>query len=156
MRVKIKEDLINIIDDYFNGEEGLKKNPEFLKLAERIAGKEVELKFIGGDAFEAEDNNYWLPDCCWDMIPIFCANCGKEISEDYYKCDICGEYFCIDCITIILVGKFCKRCETKYSEIIDKLIDVYLVWNNKKLNADKEYEEKSFKLIDKMKQEENK
>lgn len=31
-----------------------------------IEGKEVELRFIGTDAFEVNDNNIWLPDCLWD------------------------------------------------------------------------------------------
>jgi len=33
-----------------------------------IEGKEVELVFVGKDAFEAKDNNYWLPDCLWDAV----------------------------------------------------------------------------------------
>ena len=31
-----------------------------------IEGKEVELRFIGTDAFEGNDNSIWLPDCLWD------------------------------------------------------------------------------------------
>ena len=31
-----------------------------------IEGKEVELRFIGTDAFEVNDNNIWLPDFLWD------------------------------------------------------------------------------------------
>lgn len=31
-----------------------------------IEGKEVELRFIGTDAFEVNDNSIWLPDCLWD------------------------------------------------------------------------------------------
>lgn len=33
-----------------------------------IEGKEVELRFIGTDAFEVSDNNIWLPDCLWDEV----------------------------------------------------------------------------------------
>jgi len=33
-----------------------------------IDGKEVELVFIGKDAFEKEDNNFWLPEFLWDEI----------------------------------------------------------------------------------------
>lgn len=31
-----------------------------------IEGKEVELRFVGTDAFEVNDNSIWLPDCLWD------------------------------------------------------------------------------------------
>lgn len=43
-------------------------NEEFKKLEERIAGKIVTLTFTGGDAFEAIDNDFWLPDFCWTEI----------------------------------------------------------------------------------------
>tara|TARA_R110000868_G_scaffold64854_2_gene194608 strand:+ start:1819 stop:2019 length:201 start_codon:yes stop_codon:yes gene_type:complete len=38
---------------------------EFLK---SIEGKEVNLVFTCGDAFEEKDNNIWLPDCLWDEV----------------------------------------------------------------------------------------
>jgi hypothetical protein len=41
------------------------KTKEFLK---SIEGKVVELTFTGGDAFELNDNNYWLPDELWEAI----------------------------------------------------------------------------------------
>lgn len=44
-------------------EDGGKQTKAFLKL---IEGKEVDLIFTAGDAFEKEDNNVWLPDCLWD------------------------------------------------------------------------------------------
>ena len=31
-----------------------------------IDGKDVELVFIGPDAFEKNDNNYWLPNELWE------------------------------------------------------------------------------------------
>ena len=31
-----------------------------------IEGRDVELVFIGPDAFEKEDNDFWLPACLWD------------------------------------------------------------------------------------------
>jgi hypothetical protein len=68
MRAKIKENLLDVIDDFFDGKEGHRTDPEFLKLCNRIAGKEVDLVFIAEDAFEKEDKSYWLPDCCWDEI----------------------------------------------------------------------------------------
>lgn len=33
-----------------------------------IEGKEVELVFTHGDAFEKRDNNIWLPDCLWEAL----------------------------------------------------------------------------------------
>ena len=65
MKAKIVNNLMDIIDDFFDGREGHKTDPDFLKLCDRIAGKEVELVFIKDDAFEKIDNNYWLPNCCW-------------------------------------------------------------------------------------------
>jgi hypothetical protein len=67
-KAKIHENLLDIIDDFFKGREGHRTNKNFLELCERIAGKEVELIFVAGDAFEKEDMNYWLPSCCWEII----------------------------------------------------------------------------------------
>jgi len=33
-----------------------------------IEGKEVNLVFTCGDAFEEANNDIWLPDCLWDEI----------------------------------------------------------------------------------------
>ena len=44
------------------------RTEEFLELCERIQGKIVELVFIGDDAFESLDNNYWLPNVCWVKV----------------------------------------------------------------------------------------
>ena len=33
-----------------------------------IEGKEVDLVFTYGDAFEKTDNDIWLPDCLWDEL----------------------------------------------------------------------------------------
>jgi len=30
--------------------------------------REVDLVFIGDDAFESIDDNYWLPACCWVAV----------------------------------------------------------------------------------------
>lgn len=68
MRAKIVENLVDVIDDFFEGTEGHKEDEQFLALAERISGKEVDLVFIGDDAFEIIDNSYWLPNCCWKPI----------------------------------------------------------------------------------------
>ncbi len=64
MKVRIVNNLMKTSDVFIEGKEGHKTDPEFIKLCNRIAGKEVDLVFIGADAFEKTDNNYWLPDCC--------------------------------------------------------------------------------------------
>jgi len=68
MRAKIVENLLDIIEQEMGKSEGHRYDKDFLALCDRIAGKEVDLVFIAGDAFEAIDNNYWLPDCCWVTI----------------------------------------------------------------------------------------
>lgn len=45
-------------NDYF-------KTKQFLK---SIEGKIVDLVFIGNDAFEKNDNNYWLPSSLWEAV----------------------------------------------------------------------------------------
>lgn len=49
--------------DNYSQEEN-KKHRDFMN---SISGKEVELVFTHGDAFE-KDNNYWLPDCMWSEV----------------------------------------------------------------------------------------
>jgi len=68
MKAKMVDNLLDTIEEYFGVAEGHRKDKEFLKLCDRIQGKEVKLIFICGDAFEKEDNNYWLPECCWKKI----------------------------------------------------------------------------------------
>ena len=68
MKVRIVENLLDTIEEFFGPEEGHRKDPEFLALCERIQGKEVNLVFIGADAFEEIDNRFWLPYCCWKAI----------------------------------------------------------------------------------------
>jgi len=41
---------------------------ELGQLLKSIESKEVDLVFIGGDAFEKQDNDWWLPDVLWDEI----------------------------------------------------------------------------------------
>lgn len=41
---------------------------DVINLLSRIEGKEVELVFVHGDAFEKTDNNIWLPDCMWEEM----------------------------------------------------------------------------------------
>ena len=68
MKAKIVDDLMGTIDDFFRGNDVHRTDSDFIELCDRISGKVVELVFIGKDAFEKEDYNYWLPDCCWDEI----------------------------------------------------------------------------------------
>ena len=68
MKARIVDNLMEVIDDFFDSECGHTTDPEFAALNDRIAGKVVDLVFIGSDAFEEKDNNFWLPDCCWDAI----------------------------------------------------------------------------------------
>lgn len=68
MKAAIKPDLLDRVDEFFEGKEGHRTDPEFLALCDRIAGQEVDLVFIGPDAFAAIDNNYWLPRCCWEPM----------------------------------------------------------------------------------------
>jgi hypothetical protein len=65
MRAKMKD---NIVERY----EAMA--PSFTDLPDQetkdflrsIEGKEVDLVFVCGDAFESNDNNIWLPDSLWD------------------------------------------------------------------------------------------
>jgi len=41
---------------------------ERIAFLESIENKEIELVFTGGDAFEKNDNNLWLPDSLWEAI----------------------------------------------------------------------------------------
>jgi hypothetical protein len=68
MRAKIVPNLMDVIDDFFDKKEGHRDDPVFIELCNRIKGKTVELVFIGGDAFEAEDRNYWLPEVCYTEV----------------------------------------------------------------------------------------
>ncbi len=68
IRARIVDNLMDVIDDFFQGKGGHRTDPEFKALCDRIAGKEVDLVFVGDDAFEAIDNGYWLPDCCWTEV----------------------------------------------------------------------------------------
>jgi hypothetical protein len=66
MKAKMEENLIErykaIMPDEYNEEIGA-----FLK---SIEGKEVELRFIGPDAFEVVNDDIWLPDCLWEKTPV--------------------------------------------------------------------------------------
>jgi hypothetical protein len=69
IKARIRNDLMNRIEAYFGKVEGHRADPDFKALCERIRGREVELYFIEGDAFEVNDElGFHLPDCCWERI----------------------------------------------------------------------------------------
>ena len=68
MKAFIHPDLMDRIEEFFGPQEGHRTDPKFIALCERIAGKEVDLVFQANDAFEAIDNNYWLPQNCWRSL----------------------------------------------------------------------------------------
>jgi hypothetical protein len=68
VKARIVPNLVEVIDEYFGGKGDHRTDPAFLALADRIAGQVVDLRFIGFDAFEVQDNNYWLPECCWQPL----------------------------------------------------------------------------------------
>jgi len=69
MKAKMRDNLIErykkIMPEEYTQELG-----EFLK---SIEGKTVDLIFIGTDAFEKEDNSWWLPDALWEK-----TTCTKD------------------------------------------------------------------------------
>ena len=68
MKARIVDNLLDVIEKEMGEIEGHRNAPDFLKLCERIQGNEVELVFVHGDAFEKEDHNWWLPECCWVAV----------------------------------------------------------------------------------------
>jgi hypothetical protein len=68
MKAQIVDNLLDVIEHEMGKVEGHSTDRAFLALCDRIQGKTVDLVFIGRDAFEAIDNNYWLPDCCWRSV----------------------------------------------------------------------------------------
>jgi len=68
IKAKIVSNLMDVIENYFGSSVGHREDFRFIELCNRIAGKDVELRFIGDNAFELIDNNYWLPNCCWERI----------------------------------------------------------------------------------------
>ena len=68
IKARIVDNLLDVIEAEMGAVEGHRTDPKFLALRDRIEGRVVDLVFIGDDAFEAEDDNYWLPDCCWEAV----------------------------------------------------------------------------------------
>jgi hypothetical protein len=68
MRARIVDNLLDAIELALGDNQGHRSDAEFLELCERIQGKEVNLVFTCGDAFEEIDNSWWLPESCWTAI----------------------------------------------------------------------------------------
>lgn len=64
MKAKIKENILELYDAVLPNERD-RETTDFLL---SIEGREVDLVFTLGDAFEKEDNNYWLPSELWDEV----------------------------------------------------------------------------------------
>ena len=66
MKAKMKDNLINryraILPEEFDD--------EIRAFLESIEKKEVNLVFVGCDAFEENDNNIWLPNELWEALRI--------------------------------------------------------------------------------------
>ena len=64
MKAKMKDGLCDIYKAVMPDE----FDSEVEAFLDSIDGKEVELIFTDGDAFEKNDNNIWLPDYLWTAI----------------------------------------------------------------------------------------
>lgn len=64
MKAQMVENLNYEMIKYF----GYQSSPDTRAFYDSISGKEVELVFLGDDAFEEEDNNHWLPDHTWEPV----------------------------------------------------------------------------------------
>ena len=78
MKAKMKRGLCALYDKF----NSYSRDPEITKFLESIDGKEVELKFTGGDAFEVNDDDVWLPRELWDEIPD-----GEQRGADSFRQD---------------------------------------------------------------------
>ena len=67
MKARIVDNLLETIEQEMP-HEGHRDNSDFLALRDRIQGQVVELRFIAGDAFEVQDNRFWLPNSFWEEI----------------------------------------------------------------------------------------
>ena len=73
MKAKMKDNLVERYEEALPGElETAEKmwgdSSEITSFLKSIEGKEVDLVFTAGDAFEKVDNNVWLPDELWTEI----------------------------------------------------------------------------------------
>ena len=71
MKAKMKDHLVARYEKALPGELGACAGEDArgrMAFLESIEKKEVDLVFTGGDAFEKEYNNIWLPDSLWEQI----------------------------------------------------------------------------------------
>ena len=66
MKAKMRDNLVERASKVFTN--SLDMDEEYINFLLSIEGKEVDLVFTGEDAFEKNDNNFWLPNCLWDEI----------------------------------------------------------------------------------------
>ena len=66
MKVRIKYNIVARYELALPGElAACDDTKTVVKFLESIEGREVNLVFTHGDAFEEKDNNVWLPDSLW-------------------------------------------------------------------------------------------
>lgn len=69
MKAKMRDSLVERYRKFLPGElEACENSKEVITFLESIEGKEADLVFTAGDAFEKEDDNIWLPDGLWDEL----------------------------------------------------------------------------------------
>ena len=68
MLARMKDNLIAKYRKALPGELEAQHDYETKEFLKSIEGEVVELTFTGGDAFEKNDNNVWLPDELWEAI----------------------------------------------------------------------------------------
>ena len=69
MKAKMRDNLEKRYRAALPGElEAVENTNHVIGFLKSIEGKEVDLIFTGGDAFEKNDNNIWLKDELWDEI----------------------------------------------------------------------------------------
>lgn len=67
MKARMRDNLIARYKALWPGVVGM-PDQDIRDFLTSIEGKEVELVFTAGDAFEKSDNSIWLPDCLWDEV----------------------------------------------------------------------------------------
>jgi len=67
MRARMKNNLIEIYNRLMPGDLKI-TGREIIDFLLSIQGKEVELIFTDGVAFEKNDDNFWLPDELWEKL----------------------------------------------------------------------------------------
>jgi len=74
MKAKMKDNIIFLYEQSLPGELDCLTDVDrqaTINFLKSIEGREVNLVFTGGDAFEEVDNNIWLPGGLWDaLVPI--------------------------------------------------------------------------------------